>query len=622
MMSGSANYGGYQNGFSADHNSMDGFLTGLQEDFKQQDAFAFPHPVGAPLSSNDSTVPSTISEQSMNMFPSLSAMQKRANFSAASSEWGDSRSSSISVTQHESPFGQIPAPQQPPALTTSQWQPGQSVPVDVNALSEEFQRAAAQARQSAQRHHPYEQPLAWPADEAYARRDSQTSLLAHSLGNIGIHNPQPQQTGSFKSPPPAAGIAARRQRPRPAALGLASLRSQSYSGAVPPVSPGQIPQQQSLTAGQPLRRIRSSNVMNGVAQGRVMKSMPGSAQRSPLSWTFTDAMNSPKAARHVSSQSQGNLAPPTPMSPSEYHRQLEQPRQFPQWQTSSAHVSRQPSINEADFDYGNLYHPSASVPPQNFSSPPHTPSYHQQRVGNNVITENTPPQSAPASQSCFAPNLWAPTHPQLQQAQQSQSQVPNQQMQAMPLSQPQHYVNDPVPEQQFQMANVTFVPPQQVKMPSSGPPPGLPLAFAQGVPIVNADGTMQMAFPPQMQLLQQQQQQQAQAQIQPQQVHTPPQMPYTFMTAGGGSPSLQVTAQLPKQSTQPGQDLFVHEYNPPQDVRRSAIPRKPVDTGPKNYTFSNTGPENFDGERKGKKTDTKMSAASSSPASSTGASCS
>lgn len=572
-------------------------------DFKQQEVFAFPHPVGAPLSSNDSTLASSISEQSLAAFPSSSAMQIHPNPSANSSEWGDSRSSSICVQQHDGPMNHMSATQQQSAATTSQWQPGQSVPVDFNQLNQEFRRvaqAAAQARQSPQQ----EQPLAWPADEAFARRDSQASLLAQSMSNVGINTPQTQQPGTFKVPTPMSTIAARRQR-KPAPIPLGSLRSQSYSGTVPPVSPGQAQQQQNYAPH--LRRIRSSNVVNGaVAQGRIMKS----AQRSPLNWTFADPANS--TTRHVSAQSQGSLAPPTPLSPSEFPRQ-EQAHQFPVWQSSSGQTNSQPTINESDFEHGIPYQPSASVPAQNSSSPPHTPMHFQQhfvqRVGNNVITENTPPQSAPAAQQCFPSNIFgAPQH------QHSQSQAPSlQPMQAMAVSHPQQYMNVIVPEAQAQAPSVTFAPTQHANVTSSGPPPGAPLQFANGVPMRDAEGNVTMAFPPQLQFMQQQQ---AQAQVQPppQQMQTPPQVNYPFMTSSGASPGMHAAAQMPKQAPQPSAEFFVHEYTPPQDLKRSATPRKPVDSGPKNYSFSNTGPEHF-GDKKGKKSDAKScSGSTGSPA--------
>ncbi|TIA29987.1 hypothetical protein D6C78_09876 [Aureobasidium pullulans] len=43
-------------------------------------------------------------------------------------------------------------------------------------------------------------------------------------------------------------------------------------------------------------------------------------------------------------------------------------------------------------------------------------------------------------------------------------------------------------------------------------------------------------------------------------------------------------------------DFFVHEYSPPRDVKLSSTPRKVVETGPKNYTFANHGPEYYESQ--------------------------
>ncbi|KAF2161847.1 hypothetical protein M409DRAFT_58912 [Zasmidium cellare ATCC 36951] len=618
------------NGFSGDADVLRQVFPEMQNEFKQQDTFAFPAPIGAPLSSNDSSVPSTISEQSI--FPSSTTMQEQYSVSAPASDWGDSRSSSVSLSQ-EHQYQQVPASQQAPNASTSQWQPGQSVPVDPNDLQQQFREAAQRQQQLHQQQQmvQHEQPLAWPADEAFVRRDSQNgTMLAQQMSNFAIQTPQPQQTATFKTPAhpgeQSASIAVRRQRPKPQPLGMAALRSQSYSGAVQPASPGQQQTSNLAAPGQQLRRIRSSNVINGVAQGRVMKSVPGSAQRSPLNWTFADAAtNSPKMLRHASSSSMGNLAPPTPMSPKEAAARQEQSRpQFPPWQSASGHFSRQASISETDAEH-NVPMPSQSVPPQPVSSPPHTPLYHhhhqqhsqqqlsQARVGNNVITENTPPQSAPAAQTSFPANVFVA--PQQQQQQQQP-----QQMQAYMLQ--QHYMNAPVPEQHFQVP-ASYGPAQQFVIPVPDGSSQMSMQFASGgVPVVNAQGNLTMAYPPQMQQMQFIQHAPPQTQGQQQQPHmqTPPQggQQFSFVTSSGASPGMNVTTQLPK-PPQPASEFFVHEYSPPQDIKRTATPRKPpVDHGPKSYTFANQGPEHFEKE-KAKKGD-KSGTASNSPASATSSS--
>ncbi|KAK0928939.1 hypothetical protein LTR29_017220 [Friedmanniomyces endolithicus] len=598
----SGSYDVFQSDFSGDQDVLSQVFPELQDgDTKQQHAYAygFPNNMPPPMSSQDSTIPSSGSDQSLATFPSSSSIRGGGAMSSSSSEWAGSRSSSVSEVYQEAAF----APSHPvshSAVSASQWKPGQSVPVDVNALSEQF-RQVAQARQSSpQQYHTHEQPLAWPADNAYERRTSQTSsMLAQSMSHVGLHTQQPQQHAAFKSPAPLSNIAARRQRPRPAALGIASMRSQSYSGAAQPGTPGQVPLCQSPGQSQ-IRRIRSSNVLGGVAQGRIQKPMPGAPQRSPLAWSFADAANSPKGMRHVSASSAGSLAPPTPLSPDEFPR-YDQARTQSTWQ-SSGHVSRQPSITETDFEHGMMYAPAA-VLAQNFTSPPHTPRYHQQgfvqqRVGNNVITENTPPQSAPASQQSFPSNTLA------HQYMQSHLQQPHGALQqSQPFAQPQqhHVMTTAMYEQHFQTPSMQNLPQHQHMPPVSSDMNNLPLQYAHGVPMVNAQGQLELMVPPPFLP------QRTHAPTPPQQPthHTPPppkadhfeSMVGMFSTATP-SPALQVTAQVPKQPSQRATELLVHEYSPPADMKRAATPRRPVETTPKNYSFANHGPEDF--FRKGK----------------------
>ncbi|KXT03946.1 hypothetical protein AC578_9315 [Pseudocercospora eumusae] len=614
----SGHFEAMQHDFSGDAELMNQvFGNPHQDDLKQQHAFAFPAPSGAPLSSNDSSIPSTISEQSL--FPSSTAMQDHAALSTTSSDWGDSRSSSVSAPYtQDQPFPFVTASHQQPAPTasSSQWQPGQSVPVDPSDLQRQFteaQQRAQQQQQQQQAHqqqYQHEQPLAFPADEAFMRRGSQSgTMLAEQMSGFAIQTPQPQQNSTFKTPAPpqanGASIAARRQRPRPANLGPAAMRSQSYSGAAQPGSPGQPQLSQNLVAPGQLRRIRSSNVIhNGVAQGRVQKPIPGSAQRSPMARTFTEsALNSPNvnATTRHNSTSSGNLAPPTPMSPSDLPRQ-DQPRpRWPPWQDQPGQFGRHASISESDAETG------VASSGESVSSPPRTPMFQQQqqqqqimaqgRVGSTVITENTPPQSAPAVQTSFPANAFMP----VVQAQPVHAQQPQ-----------QAYVQPPA--QQFVDLQRFQLPPAYAPGPDMAmamlPPEmhtGLPMQFTNGVPIVNAQGELTMAYPPQMQQMQFMQQMPAQQQ---QMVH-PAQ--YSFMGNSGASPPLHVTLQTPKQPSQPASELFVHEYSPPSDIKRAATPRRtPGDSLPKTFTFANHTPEHFERE-KIKKEAKASSTASSSP---------
>ncbi|KAK4560298.1 hypothetical protein LTR86_005492 [Recurvomyces mirabilis] len=602
FMDGTASYDVFNGDFSGDQQIMRQIFPELQPgQVKQQDVYTFPCPVPPPMSSIDSSIPSTLSERSISTFPSTSSMREPTSISSRHSDWADSRSSSVSLNL---PDNSIQHTMQQPVATNSQWQPGQSVPVDFDALNEQF-RQASQARHPESSHQIQEQPLAWPIDDAFERRESQTSsMLAQSMGHVGLNTPQPQQNATFKTPAPPASIAARRQRPRPTPIGLAAMRSQSYSGAAQPGSPGQVPVHH-LPAGAPqLRRIRSSNVVGGIAQGRVQKAMPGAPQRSPLVWNFADAASSPKILRHASSHSISSLAPPTPMSPREF-QQADLGRAHLGWQ-ASGQFNRQPSINETEIEHGLPVQHTTFPQPQNFSSPPHTPMYHQQSFMQQRINENTPPQSAPANQQSFPSQAFyvAP-------------------MPAVAPPQPHHYTNVVLQEPHFQAPVINHMPQTHVEhgMPIPEPQVDLSdLAYTQLVPIINAAGEIEMVVPPQF--MQQLHTREHMPLHQPvPQMHLPEKcnsfegMLGMFSTAPPPPPPPQVTAPIPKPSPQPPSEFFAHEYTPPVDLKRVATPRKAVDTGPKNYSFTNQSPLDFERGKRSRASAT----ASNSPASSNGA---
>lgn len=589
-----------------------GFPGMAQGDYKHPDC-VFRTEMADPLSSIDSSIPSTISEQSN--FPTSTVMQDQAATITTPSEWANSRSSSVSNGHEQgSPFQPMPLQQQRQQLsntTSAQWRPGQSIPVDPNELKQHFEDVQRQTQQFLSQTQPHQQPMVWPVDEAFARRESQNSaMLAHQLDQFAIQTPQPSQTSTFKIPTPTTNgsdIASRRQRSRPAQLSVGH-RSQSYSGAGQPASPSQ--QSHGLPPGQQIRKIRSHNVINGgVAQGRVMKSTPGSAQRSPMNWTFADSFVSNNASRNASTSSNGNLAPPTPLSPSEGSHVEHQRPTFPPWQSASGTFSRQASISELDVEYGVERNAGQS---KNFTSPPHTPMYHHHqqqpmahRVGVQGNTEYTPPQSAPAVQTSFPANAFMPPPPQPVQGGLPQTQLAQTQysQQALSPSQNQSFMGQAMSGVQMQPYNPA--PAQQFNVPATEAAE-TQLQFAHGVPMVNAEGQLTIAYPPQLQSAQFVQRTPAQTPPQPQQ--------YSFVTTSGASPGLHITSQLPRQQQQLA-EFFVHEYSPPSEIKRITTPRKVhVEPGPKNYTFANQGPEHFEKE-KAKKADGKPGTASSSPAS-------
>jgi hypothetical protein len=245
---------------------------------------------------------------------------------------------------------------------------------------------------------------------AFVRRNSSTAALAESMNTVDI-NCAPGTDSGLMQAPPSSGLAARRQKARPANLGLAALRSASYSAGMP-ISPGST---QNLAAPeQSLRRIRSGGVAN---TGRISKPLPSSGQRSPMNFSFAEAAASPKFARHASSTysvsspavssppvsaTAGSLAPPTPSTPGDFAR-------FPSWQSHGV-VKTYPSNTNNQVVSG----PWSGAPVNNnfyvnVSSPPDTPldadqlaqyrSHIQART--QAMFHDTPPQSAPATQQSF-----------------------------------------------------------------------------------------------------------------------------------------------------------------------------------------------------------------------------
>jgi hypothetical protein len=375
-------------------------------------------------------------------------------------------------------------------------------------------------------------------NEAFARRNSSTSALAESMNTVDI-NCAPGSDSGLMQAPPSSGLAARRQKPRPANLGLAALRSASYSAGMP-ISPG------ALTAPeQSLRRIRSGGV---ATTGRISKPLPSSGQRSPLNFSFAEAAASPKFARHASttysvsspavsspaaSVTASSLAPPTPLTPGDFPR-------FPHWQSHGVIKSYPPNQNQAPGPWSG--EPASNGFYVNVSSPPATPldsdqlaqyrSHLQART--QAMFRDTPPQSAPATQQSFPSTTMFP---------QSNGMLTTSHTNGDKSA---HIRRPSLPEQSF-----GFDAQQQQQW---------------VMPMFGASGDLQpMQFNPQN----------------PEQYGPLQQMQQTTQNY---NPNLQ-------ESVIKG-DFAVHQYSPPQAPNSSLPPRE--HSPPKAYHFSNHGPRDFE----------------------------
>jgi hypothetical protein len=231
--------------------------------------------------------------------------------------------------------------------------------------------------------------LAEMPSEMYSRRNSSTTALAEGISAVDIQNrPEPNLK---KQNPPMMSLAARRQRPRPAALNSMPLRSASQSGGVPG-SPG------CLTAppDHSLRRIKS----NGVS--RITKPLnSASGQRSPLHFAyenaFLNASCSGLSTPSVSATASSSLAPPTPLSPTGFSMSERSHFQHALMQSYGM-----------DKNNGQTFMGQGSNDLSSFSSPPTTPFEADQITQfRNLQMQQaqlrfTPPQSAPATQLTFS----------------------------------------------------------------------------------------------------------------------------------------------------------------------------------------------------------------------------
>ncbi|KAI9890112.1 MAG: hypothetical protein M1814_004511 [Vezdaea aestivalis] len=178
----------------------------------------------------------------------------------------------------------------------------------------------------------------------------------------------------FKLPEAPLNIAARRKRPRPAAIGGAALRSQSFMGSMP-----MSPKSHLLGGTSPMRRIKSAGNNLDAVRGRIQKNISVSGQKSPLNFeTFADAgvldVIAPRAITRAQTEgsavpasagittSSANLAPPTPLSP-RFHLDSH----------SSSNDSERPWVY--DSAYPGCFAPMLGELQSDVASPPMTPMH-------------------------------------------------------------------------------------------------------------------------------------------------------------------------------------------------------------------------------------------------------
>ncbi|KAJ5091843.1 hypothetical protein NUU61_006713 [Penicillium alfredii] len=331
---------------------------------------------------------------------------RQANANSSFSDWPDAKEESSSWT----PQASHGTPETTSFSATGQVLPevpnsSQSMQHNVNAYSgtqlpphtEEWEEGAEEQRSTHGRgsdaglvYGNMQYPMSLqPPNISLSRRESSDALTA-SLEGIGICTTD--SSGLSQSLGRAAGaswkesgkeldLAARRKRPRPAAIGTSGNRSLAASTSMSSLSPtSRMP---SSGAGNSMRHSKSTQSLNSRYAG-VRKA--SAAQRSPLNFTFAESgsMKATKADMLRPSVSTSTLAPPTPMTPQDLQGFM------PASPTDSNYCLSAHSATQ--------FFPTSQPMPVNIASPPTTPldlysSFPYQNIA--------PPMSAPAHVSNF-----------------------------------------------------------------------------------------------------------------------------------------------------------------------------------------------------------------------------
>ncbi|KAL4865241.1 hypothetical protein BDV12DRAFT_174989 [Aspergillus spectabilis] len=314
---------------------------------------------------------------------SLASLQRALNAAAAAAptQYGQDGQSATSVDGSVSPTTTLPTDAE-----SAMWNSVASVELSVPGLDNS--QTLSDYRSASDAGIPYNSmQYALQADVAIARRGS-SDVLADSLEGIGITmSPGLSQLGNrtdrasaWKEAGKELDLAARRKRPRPAAIGTSRSSSMlSGNGTMSPTTRG--------PSYNTVKQSKSAQCLNSRYAG-VRKA---SAQRSPLNLsTFAEAGVLSSAKTELSTMLQpvttSSLAPPTPLTPEDLHHLL------PNTPSTDGYcLSAQPT--------SHLF-PTTQPMQINIASPPATP------LGMEMISPYqyqgvAPPMSAPAHFTSF-----------------------------------------------------------------------------------------------------------------------------------------------------------------------------------------------------------------------------
>ena len=230
----------------------------------------------------------------------------------------------------------------------------------------------------------------FPSSRRGSSSDDLTATLDQFVlaGTPPMRSPITNQFEQFKKPGTHVDIAARRKRPRPAALGTAALRSYSYGGSSA-MSPTFRFGRQSQNA-HPIRHVKSTGQNLNVTYAGIRK--PGSAQRSPLNIsTFAEAeeFNNLVEKQKYSQRSdlEQSRAPPTPLSNEDLMR-------------TRLPTLEEPLFTEQDQETPQQYFLNGQPSQFNLASPPSTPMK-SELFPPPHMQSMMPPMSAPPQYAVF-----------------------------------------------------------------------------------------------------------------------------------------------------------------------------------------------------------------------------
>ncbi|KAJ5794122.1 hypothetical protein N7457_000721 [Penicillium paradoxum] len=232
-------------------------------------------------------------------------------------------------------------------------------------------------------------PMSMQAPDISLSRRESSDALTTSLEGIGICTPGQSglsqsldrvEGNSWKESGKELDLAARRKRPRPAAIGTSGSRPLANSTSMSSLSPtARMP---NPGAGSSMRQSKSTQSLNSRYAG-VRKA--SAAQRSPLNFTFAETGSIKKAEKMLRpSVSTSTLAPPTPLTPQDLGHFM------PASPTDSNYCLSAHSAAH--------FFPTSQPMQVNIASPPTTPlDIYSPFPYQNVA----PPMSAPAQVSSF-----------------------------------------------------------------------------------------------------------------------------------------------------------------------------------------------------------------------------